>query len=86
MAEWPGLMHAEIDGKPAFVSSTQDVSAQDVYQNTPLHYLASDMWPNKELLKRVGEREGLGGEAVWKNRAWLYLRNLLAQVDWNLEK
>jgi len=39
---------------------------QDVYQNTPLHYLASDMWPNEELLKKVREREE--GEAVRKSR------------------
>jgi ankyrin repeat protein len=46
-------------------TGTQDVGAQDVYLNTPLHYLASDMWANEELLKKVREWEG--GEAVWKN-------------------
>ena len=46
-------------------TGTQDVGAQDAYQNTPLHYLASDMWANEELPKKVREWEG--GEAVWKN-------------------
>jgi hypothetical protein len=44
-------------------TGTQDVGAQDVYGNTPLHYLASAMWVNEELLRRVRAWEG--GETVW---------------------
>ena len=42
----------------------QDVGAQDVYGNTPLHYLASAMCVNDELLAEVRACEG--GETVWK--------------------
>jgi hypothetical protein len=45
-------------------TGTQDVGAQDMYGNTPLHYLASAMWVNDELLGRVRAWEG--GETVWK--------------------
>jgi hypothetical protein len=45
-------------------SGTQDLGAQDVYGNTPLHYLASAMWVDEELTGRVRAWEG--GEAVWK--------------------
>ena len=45
-------------------SGTQDLRAQDVYGNTPLHYLASAMRVNEELVERVRAWEG--GEAVWK--------------------
>ena len=45
-------------------TGTQDVGAQDVYGNTPLHYLASAMWVNNDLLRRVRAWEG--GETVWK--------------------
>ena len=46
-------------------SGTQDLRAQDVYGNTALHYLASAMWVNDELLKNVRAWEG--GETVWKS-------------------
>jgi hypothetical protein len=45
-------------------SGTQDLGAQDVYGNTALHYLASSMWVNEELMRRVRAWEG--GEIVWK--------------------
>ena len=34
-------------------SGTQELGARDVYGNTPLHYLASAMWVNEELLGKV---------------------------------
>jgi hypothetical protein len=40
-------------------SGTQDLGAQDVYGNTPLHYLASAMWVDEEL---VGRGDGVEGE------------------------
>jgi hypothetical protein len=46
-------------------SGTQDLAAQDVYGNTPLHYLASAMWVDEELVRRVRAWEGgrrYGGE------------------------
>jgi hypothetical protein len=46
-------------------TGTQDVGAQDVFGNTPLHYLASAMWVNDELLGKVRAWEG--GETVWKS-------------------
>ena len=46
-------------------TGTQDLTAQDVYGNTPLHYLASAMWVNDELLEKVRGWEG--GETVWKS-------------------
>ena len=46
-------------------SGTQDLRAQDVYGNSALHYLASAMWVNDELLKNVRAWEG--GETVWKS-------------------
>ena len=46
-------------------TGTQDVGAQDVYGNTPLHYLASAMYVNDELLGKVRAYEG--GETVWKS-------------------
>jgi hypothetical protein len=45
-------------------SNTQDLGAQDVYGNTALHYLASSMWVNEELMRRVRAWEG--GEIMWK--------------------
>jgi len=38
-------------------TNTQDLRAQDVYGNTLLHFLASAMWANDELLGKVN---GLG--------------------------
>lgn len=46
-------------------SGTQDLGAKDVWGNTPLHYLASAMWMNDELLGKVRAWEG--GETVWKS-------------------
>ena len=46
------------------LSGMQDVAAQDVYGNTPLHYLASAMRVNEELLTQVRARQG--AESVWK--------------------
>jgi len=46
-------------------TGTQDIGAQDVYGNTPLHYLASAIWVNNELLGKVRACEG--GETVWKS-------------------
>jgi len=46
-------------------SGTQDLRTQDVYGNTALHYLASAMWVNDELLGKV--RAWNGGESVWKS-------------------
>jgi hypothetical protein len=43
-------------------TSTQDVGAQDVYRNTPLHY---PCFCHEELLGRVRAWEG--GETVWKS-------------------
>ncbi|PPQ88790.1 hypothetical protein CVT25_010477 [Psilocybe cyanescens] len=45
-------------------SGTQDLAAQDVYGNTPLHYLTSAMWVNEKLIKVLREKEG--GDIVWK--------------------
>lgn len=45
-------------------SGTQDIGAQDVYGNTPLHYLASAMRVDEVLVGRV--REWQGAECVWK--------------------
>jgi len=45
-------------------SGTQDLGAQDVYGNMALHYLASSMWVNEELIRRVRAWEG--EEIVWK--------------------
>jgi hypothetical protein len=36
-------------------TGTQDVGAMDVYGNMLLHYLASTMWVNGELLGRIRE-------------------------------
>ena len=46
-------------------TGTQDVGAQDIYGNTLLHYLASAIWVNDELLGKVRAWEG--GETVWKS-------------------
>ena len=46
-------------------TGTQDVGAQDIYGNTLLHYLASAIWVNDELLGKVRVWEG--GETVWKS-------------------
>jgi len=51
-------------------TGTQELGAQDVHGNTPLHYLASAMWVNEGLLEKVRAWEG--GETVWKSS-----RNLL---------
>lgn len=45
-------------------SGTQDVGAPDVYGNTPLHYLASAMRVDEELVGQV--RASRGGEEVWR--------------------
>lgn len=45
-------------------SGTQNVAAQDVYGNTPLHYLSSAMRVDEELLNQV--RAGHEAESVWK--------------------
>ena len=45
-------------------SGTQDLAAQDVYGNTPLHYLVCAMNPNEVLIEKL--REFFEGEAVWK--------------------
>jgi len=47
-------------------TGTQDVGAQDVYGNTPLHYLAAAMCVNHELLEKVMACHE-GGETVWKS-------------------
>jgi len=47
------------------LSGTQELGAQDVHGNTPLHYLACAMWVNENLLKKLMVWEG--GETVWKN-------------------
>ena len=45
-------------------SGTQDIGASDVYGNTPLHYLASAIGVDKELVGQA--RASPGGEEVWK--------------------
>ncbi len=60
-------------------SGTQELGAQDVYGNTPLHYLASAIWVNEELLGKVRAWEG--GESVWKSS-----RNALGYTPEELEE
>ncbi|KDR82335.1 hypothetical protein GALMADRAFT_237585 [Galerina marginata CBS 339.88] len=44
-------------------SGTQDLAARDVYGNTPLHYLASAIRVNEELIGILRAKEG--GENTW---------------------